>query len=335
MELLFSVLIPAYNAEKYLKECVDSIVGKTEPYSFEIVIANDGSVDNTAVVCDELSEKYKNVHVYHKENEGLIKTRQFLINHCQGRYILFVDADDTCQHNYIETISKLVKEYNEPDIVVFGFNIKNGESITPYRICENTVYLQGKELDIAWRKLLCSSKFNSMWTKAIRREVIIGSMIPSEWHRIRNGEDKLQSIFCLEKCSSLVYSNEYIYNYRIDNDSMTRTFRPDYFDDILFVVKYSMEKLIEKNLLDENTELQWSVDLLDKFENYVLQIVTRKVEKKIVRERINYYRNSKEIQTALCSIKRNGRFKQKIKYLALRINNTGLYSVIYKIRSVL
>lgn len=82
--------------------------------------------------------------------------------------------------------------------MVFGFNIKNGESITPYRICENTVYLQGKELGIAWRKLLCSSKFNSMWTKAIRRKVIIGSMLPSEWHGIRNGEDKLQSIFCLE-----------------------------------------------------------------------------------------------------------------------------------------
>ena len=88
-----SVIVPVYNGELYLKECIDSIRNQTYP-NLQIIIVNDGSTDNTSVVCEQYARIDKRIQVVNKENAGLVAARKTGIEHASGKYIGFVDADD-------------------------------------------------------------------------------------------------------------------------------------------------------------------------------------------------------------------------------------------------
>ncbi len=114
---LISVIIPVYNVEKYLKECVDSVLCQTYK-SYEIILVDDGSTDSSPRICDEYASKYECVKVIHKENRGPSATRNAGVSTARGEYIYFLDSDD-----YIipETLEKLFANSleNASDIVFF------------------------------------------------------------------------------------------------------------------------------------------------------------------------------------------------------------------------
>ena len=114
---LISVIIPVYNVEKYLRECVDSVLNQTYT-NYEIILVDDGSTDSSGAICDEYAEEYDNVTVIHKENSGPSETRNAGISVAKGEYIYFLDSDD-----YIvpHTFEKLVEtsEKQNSDIVFF------------------------------------------------------------------------------------------------------------------------------------------------------------------------------------------------------------------------
>ena len=88
-----SVIVPVYNTEKYLRQCVDSILGQTLS-ELEIILVNDGSKDNSGVICDEYAAKYDQVTVIHKENGGVSSARRAGVAAAKGEYVAFVDSDD-------------------------------------------------------------------------------------------------------------------------------------------------------------------------------------------------------------------------------------------------
>ena len=88
-----SIIIPVYNVEKYLRECLDSILAQSYK-DFEIILADDGSTDSSGNICDEYSMKYENIKVLHKNNNGLSSARNAGLDIAQGEYILFIDSDD-------------------------------------------------------------------------------------------------------------------------------------------------------------------------------------------------------------------------------------------------
>ena len=102
MNKLISVIVPVYNAEKYLKECVESLINQTY-INLEIILINDGSTDNSIQICNEYADYDSRIIVVDKLNEGVSKTRNLGIEIAKGDFITFVDSDD-----YI-TISKMVK----------------------------------------------------------------------------------------------------------------------------------------------------------------------------------------------------------------------------------
>ena len=98
MNQIISIIIPIFNAGKYIKECVNSIT--VQSYSnYEIILVNDGSTDNSNLICDELSKYNDKIKVFHKENGGVCSARNFGITVAEGDLICFIDADDTLEHD--------------------------------------------------------------------------------------------------------------------------------------------------------------------------------------------------------------------------------------------
>lgn len=108
-DILVSVIIPAYNAEKYLGFCLDTVIAQTHK-KLEIIVINDGSKDNTGKICDEYAEKDSRIRVIHQENHGVAFARNVGLDEAAGEYIAFIDSDDYVKSNYIEVLLKTCTE---------------------------------------------------------------------------------------------------------------------------------------------------------------------------------------------------------------------------------
>ena len=116
---LLSVIIPAYNAEKFLVKCVESVVNQTYK-NLEIILDDDGSKDSTPQICDELASKFNNIKVIRQENRGTSKTREHALSIASGEYVAFIDSDDYIDANAYEYAIKVL-ENNNCQSVRFGF----------------------------------------------------------------------------------------------------------------------------------------------------------------------------------------------------------------------
>ena len=116
-----SVIVPIYNVEEYLETCLDSLVRQTiNKDDLEVLLINDGSPDNSEAICKRYCEKYPFFKLFSKENEGLSKTRNFGIKHAQGKYIAYLDSDDTLSERALENIVKFFEKHDdEIDIVSY------------------------------------------------------------------------------------------------------------------------------------------------------------------------------------------------------------------------
>lgn len=335
--ILLSILIPAYNAESYLPECLDSIVFQQGigdmnfNTMIEILIANDGSTDNTGRICDQYVEKYGNIKVYHKKNEGLSLTREFLVSHASGEYIIFVDADDRWQKNLLETIMPLINKYDMPDMISFGFNIWEKEKESPcYVIKEKEMYIDLMKENIkGWKLVLCSDFFNALWIKVIKRSVLRKSKISRELVHIRRGEDKLLTIACMENATSWVLIQECLYDYRIDNLSMTRSFQPDYFDEILQVEQYVYEKICQYKL--ESSFCDWANSLLKKWNDYIFALGNADLTKGEIQKYRKRYRKSKLLKQALHYGRKHTDFKCRIRAWLLSFRCYKILNLYYRV----
>lgn len=108
MELI-SIIVPVYKVEKYLCECVDSILSQTYE-NFELILVDDGSPDNSGKICDKYAEKDKRIKVIHKENAGVSSARNIGLDNAKGEYITFIDSDDTVDKRYLELMYKKLEE---------------------------------------------------------------------------------------------------------------------------------------------------------------------------------------------------------------------------------
>ena len=116
-QALISVIIPIYNVEAYLRECIDSVINQTYK-NFEIILVDDGSTDSSGKICDEYVEKYDRITVIHQKNSGLSVARNTGLSEANGDYIYFLDSDDYIDEATLEKLLKIAKK-NNSDIVFF------------------------------------------------------------------------------------------------------------------------------------------------------------------------------------------------------------------------
>lgn len=126
----YSVIIPVYNVESYLRACIDSVLMQDTSAPYEVILVNDGSSDGSGAICDEYAEKYHNVFVVHDENHGVSHARNTGVALARGMYILFLDSDDFWDQGLLAALETLAQQ--EPDMMVFGnyYLQESGCSIT-------------------------------------------------------------------------------------------------------------------------------------------------------------------------------------------------------------
>lgn len=114
-----SVLMPAFNVEKYIAEAIDSVLNQTMS-DFEMIIINDGSTDSTGEIVERYKEKDSRIRVYHTENGGIAKVRNLALSYARGEYVTYIDSDDAVKEEYLECLYENVVKYNA-DIAVASF----------------------------------------------------------------------------------------------------------------------------------------------------------------------------------------------------------------------
>lgn len=116
-----TVLVPVYNVEKFLRGCLQSLTEQTIGFeNIEVVLVNDGSTDNSEAICREFADKYDNVFLYSKENEGLSKTRNYGLARSHGKYIFFLDSDDKLRADTVKSVTEFFDTvYDEVDLVTY------------------------------------------------------------------------------------------------------------------------------------------------------------------------------------------------------------------------
>lgn len=118
-----SIIVPVYNVEEYLEECIRSLFDQTET-DFEIIAVNDGSTDKSGIILDKLAKEDSRLRVIHKENEGVSASRNLGLDLAVGEWITFVDSDDWCESEMLETALRYANENEKYEIVIFSLNTR-------------------------------------------------------------------------------------------------------------------------------------------------------------------------------------------------------------------
>ena len=229
MKETVSIIVPVYNCENYLENCVKSLTDQT--YSdIEIVLVNDGSEDNSAKICDSLKLTDSRITVIHQENKGVSAARNKGIEISKGKYFMFVDSDDTISDNAVEFLLNDATRYNADIVSAVKSTInENGEIHSPYDNREIHIY-EGKESLIL--SLQYERQTNSACAKLFRREMFADI-------RFCEGRSINEDGYFLFQCFSLypvyVQHNVSIYQYYIRNNSNSRSrFSEKYLDMLYF-----------------------------------------------------------------------------------------------------
>ena len=112
-----SIIVPVYNAEKYLHRCIDSILNQTF-IDFEVLLINDGSTDSSGVICDEYAKKDSRIKVFHKRNGGVSSARNIGVVNMTGEYCIHCDSDDYMEYNLLEEVYSCARRHSA-DMVIF------------------------------------------------------------------------------------------------------------------------------------------------------------------------------------------------------------------------
>lgn len=234
---LISVIIPVYNVAEYLEACLDSIIGQTYEH-LEILVVDDGSTDGSATVCDGYGAKDARVKVIHQENRGLSGARNTGLDHAQGEYVSFVDADD---HLELKAYEKLIQVLEEKtcDICFFGhYRVTNEKAMSYDKPPKKQVYRGAEEIvGTLFTNALKGKPGNggcftglSVWSGIYRRTVIEENGLRFESEKEVLSEDilfNLQACMCADFV--MVYP-EYLYYYVLRQQSLTQSYREDRFD---------------------------------------------------------------------------------------------------------
>ena len=205
MSVALSIIVPAYNVDKYLVACIKSIMASTFQ-DFEVLLVDDGSTDGTCALCDNLATMYPNLRVFHTENRGLSMARNHGLENATGTYIGFVDSDDFIVPQMFEQlVSNML-----PDVQMACCRYLHcaRDATKPIILSGNSKLCTGEEI---WNQLLCNGYNVNVWSKLFRRDLLNENNI-----RFKPGhlmEDLYFTIDYMRVCQKAIFLNDRLYYY--------------------------------------------------------------------------------------------------------------------------
>ena len=235
MEPLISVVVPVYKVEKYLMQCVDSILNQSFT-DFELILVDDGSPDSCPIICDEYAKQDKRIKVIHKQNGGLSSARNAGIDGAIGRYVIFIDSDDYYSDN--DFFNSVAKKIRKADVDIIFFRYKkvfedgNEKIVLPYdktaiADLENDVLINYLSLNDQLDSSACSKIFNRSFLMKNDLYFKVGMYSEDiEW--------MIRCLMCLHTASFL-YNIPYCY--RIRAGSISHSIKMKNIEDVFYSIE--------------------------------------------------------------------------------------------------
>lgn len=219
---LISVIVPAYNVASYLPRCLDSILAQTYK-NLEIILVDDGSSDETPLICDEYAKKDNRIIVIHQKNSGVSVARNAALNIAKGDYIGCVDSDDFIEPNMYEIMLNACVEHDAP--LASCAYVQIGKGALEWNFTNEVKLLDQNELLKAYISDGDEYRINhSVWSKLIRKDLIGELRFPAG----KNSEDISFTGNILSKADKCVYIDMPLYNYIVDRDDSIMNIKTEF-----------------------------------------------------------------------------------------------------------
>lgn len=253
---LVSIIVPIYNVEKYLSKCIESLLGQTME-NLEIVLINDGSLDNSLSICYEYAKKDERVRVIDKKNEGVAAARNTGLEEAKGNYIGFVDPDDWIEEDmYRSMYQKLIETNSEICFCNYSKDDKLGSSPRLLKIKKESLNRQEIIDEIIANMIGIDDlmpKYNyimgCVWRCLYKKEFIDKYEL-----RFKRGvsimEDLVFTVEALLKCQAICIDKGVWYHYRRNPKSVLHTYNPRMWEDQIYVHRLLEELLLEQGLAE-------------------------------------------------------------------------------------
>lgn len=231
MNSLVTFILPVYNAESTIYRCLDSILKQTY-CDYEVIIVDDGSIDNSGKICDSYSLRDNRFRVVHTENAGVASARQLGVSLATGEYVIHIDSDDWIESNML---SDMMNEISDADILVsdYYYNTKHGQTYVRQVDCTTSEELL--------EKIIKGEVFGSLWHKLIRRNLYQNIEFNTD---LTFCEDQLLlfKILTTYQCKVINLHQAY-YHYECNEGSITQRTDRDFFDNKIKYEDYALQVL--------------------------------------------------------------------------------------------
>lgn len=248
-----SVIIPVYNVENYLMQCVDSVLQQTYT-NLEVILVNDGSTDGSASICNALAETDHRIVVIHQDNAGVSAARNAGIRKATGDYLTFVDSDDWIEREMYKTMLETAQANGSPDVVMCDFmNVLGKEKLKIGSHLQAGMYQKKEIIKEIYPTLLVTEDFGripivSACTCMFRTELFNKYLLFFD-EELRYSEDYLFMAAVMINAESYYYLKDfYFYNYRQIEESRSKKYQPTWWENLINLNR----KL--KSLLSNNKE---------------------------------------------------------------------------------
>lgn len=238
-----SIIIPIYNAEDSLHNCIESILDQTYK-DIEIIMINDGSTDHSKNICDHYAKLDQRIKVIHQENAGPSAARNRGIEQAVGNYIQFVDADDYIKPTMTETLVKAIT--NNIQLVICGYQSIHFWTLRKYTPSFTGIYQQSDLMQYIgelYRDILLPSPCNKLYDATLINDFQLRFQ-----ENVKVGEDLLFNLAYIKTCSRIQMIDKILYNYVIQDDqSLSRDFNKEFFEN-----QHMLHEQVRTFLLEED-----------------------------------------------------------------------------------
>ncbi len=319
-EDLVSIIIPVYNAEKYIKGCVDSILAQ-DYTNFELILVDDGSKDNSPAMIDAMAEADPRIHAYHQVNQGTASAENYGLEVMKGSYVCFVDNDDWVEPNYVSFMYNKIKDSDFDFVATTGTDHFEDGTEKKNDRKQDRIYTPTEGV----KDLLSDHAFvfESMTCKMYKAETLKGFRQTDG----RNYSDTSGFLRLMARCTKLAYFNEFLYHYRVRRGSITHSGYTK--DSVEQVMMYTEQYDLIQEKFPESLRLLEHYIVSVSMSSY-MKLVIEKKEAQYPKDIDVYYENLRKYKPIFAwNTAKMGLYAE---WLLFKISPSLLHSVILKNR---
>ncbi len=330
---IFSIIIPAYNVSETICRAVSSVTDQNFQ-SYELIIVDDGSTDDTLKICQKIALENPKIKIFSKPNGGVSSARNYGLDHAVGKYVMFIDADDTMCPDSIDAIYKIIKKTNNPDLILCDVktNYLKSENDTQLKIENYQQPFSTKFSALLFSEKYASKKYKINYrfmrmpvSKAYRREIIVNNNICFD-EKIYRFEDGFFNLAVLLSVKNLVRTNLVTYDY-IKTNSGSGKPRENIINEDAYKIK-TIDDFLSKQNISELNYLK-NFYYLELLCEHVIDLI--RLQKTSSEIRHNLKQGNFQINIPLFDL-RYAKFNKVLTYVLYKLHCYGLLIVMFRLR---